>query len=150
MYAHHREITEAVAELDDYFSDKDFGDRPEVRRFAGWVARLIKNPQMANEVAGEIIDQGYIIALQRLGYQDAPLNVAFSKHFAKEHGTCFVAAFIFGPGGAARIALADWLVEERLHGMYRPGKAPAPPFPNRPGTYGMQPNIRTGPGRRPG
>jgi len=33
---------------------------------------------------------------------------------------------MFGPGGAARIALADWLVEEKLHGMYHPGKGPGP------------------------
>lgn len=56
-------------------------------------------------------------------HKDVLENVAFSKNFAKEHGTSFVDAFMFGPGGAARIALADWLVEEKLHGMYRPGKA---------------------------
>jgi hypothetical protein len=128
LYSDNREITDAVAELDEYFSDKDFEDRPEVRHFVGWVARSIEAPQMAGEVAAEIVNQGYITALKRLGYQDAPLNVAFSRNFAKEHGTCFVDAFMFGPGGAARIAFADWLVEEKLHGMYRPGKAPGSSF----------------------
>ncbi len=128
MYADNREITEAVAELDEYFSDKDFEDSPEVRHFVGWVARSIEASRMVGEIAGEIVNQGYITALKRLGYQDAPLNVAFSRNFAKEHGICFVDAFMFGPGGAARIALADWLVEEKLHGMYRPGKAPGSSF----------------------
>ncbi|MFC1633957.1 hypothetical protein ACFL5Z_03880 [Planctomycetota bacterium] len=128
MFADNREITEAVAELDDYFSDKDFGDHPEVRHFTRWVARSIKDSRMAGEIAGEIINQGYITALKRLGYRDAPLNVAFSQNFAEEHGTCFAGAFMFGPGGAARIAFADWLIEEKLHGMYRPGKAPGSSF----------------------
>ena len=128
MYADNRQITGAVAELDEYFSDRDFEERPEVRHFVGWVARSIEDPRMAGEVAGEIVNQRYITALKRLGYQDAPLNVAFSRNFAKEHGTCFVDAFMFGPSGAARIALADWLIEEKLHGMYRPGKAPGSSF----------------------
>ena len=128
IYADNRQITNAVAELDEYFSDKDFGDRPEVRRFTGWVARSIDNPKMGNEIAGEIINQGYVTALKRFGYRDAPLNVAFSRKIAKEHGTCFVDAFMFGPGGAARIAFTDWLIEEKLHGMYRPGKGPGSAF----------------------
>jgi len=128
MYADNREITEGVAELDEYFSDPAFADHPEVRRFTGWVARSIENPRTGNEIAGEIVNQGYIMALKRFGYRDAPLNVAFSRDFAKEHDTCFAGAFMFGPGGAARIAFADWLVEEKLHGMYRPGKAPGSSF----------------------
>lgn len=83
---------------------------------------------MAEEVAAEIVNQGYITALKWLGYQDTLLNVTFSRNFAKEHGTFFVDAFMFGPGGAARIALAELLVEEKLHGMYRPGKAPGSSF----------------------
>jgi hypothetical protein len=128
LYSDNREITDAVAELDEYFSNTDFKERPEVRHFVGWVARSIEASRMAGEIASEIINQGYITALKRLGYQDAPLNVAFSRNFAKEHGTCFIDAFMFGPGGAARIAFADWLVEEKLHGMYRPGKAPGSSF----------------------
>ena len=128
IYADNREITDAVAELDEYFSDQDFEERPAFRHLAGWVARSIENPKMSKEIAGEIVNQGYITALKRLGYQDALLNVAFSRNFAREHGTCFAEAFMFGPGGAARIALADWLIEERLHGMYRPGKAPGSSF----------------------
>ncbi|MHC4538469.1 MAG: hypothetical protein ACYS74_01645 [Planctomycetota bacterium] len=128
VYADNCQITDAVAELDEYFSDRDFEDRPEVRHFIGWVARSIEDPRMAGEIAAEIINQGYITALKRLGYKDAVLNVAFSRAFAKEHEICFVAAFMFGPGGAARIALADWLIEEKLHGMYRPGKAPGSSF----------------------
>ena len=128
MYGDNAEITDAVTELDDYFSDRAFEGRAEVRRFAGRVARSIEDPRMADEVAGEIVNQGYITALKRLGYNNAPDSVAFSRDFAREHGTCFADAFMFGPGGAARIALAGWLVEEKLHGMYRPGKTPGQSF----------------------
>lgn len=128
MYGDNPQITDAVAQLGDYFSDGSFEERPEVRNFAAWVRRSIVDPKMADEITGEIVNQGYITALKRLGYRDAPLNVAFSRNFAKQHGTCFVDAFMFGPGGAARIPLADWLVEEKLYGMYRSGKVPGSSF----------------------
>jgi hypothetical protein len=128
IYGDNVEIISSLAEIDDYFSDRDFGERPEVGRFTGRVARSIEDTRMAEEVCGEVCNQAYVTAIKRLGYQDAPLNVAFSRNLAEERGTCFADAFVFGPGGAARIALADWLIEERLHGMYRPGKAPGPAF----------------------
>lgn len=35
MYRDNPEITDAVAQLDEYFSDASFEDRPEVRSFTG-------------------------------------------------------------------------------------------------------------------
>jgi len=128
IYGDNVEIISSLAEIDEYFSDRDFGERPEVGRFTKRVARSIEDPRMAEEVSGEVCNQAYVTAIKRLGYSDAPLNVAFSRNLAEERGTCFADAFVFGPDGAARIALADWLIEERLHGMYRPGKAPGPAF----------------------
>lgn len=124
MYGDNHEITDVVSQLDEYFSDRSFGDRSEVQKFVVRTKRSIKYPAMADEIASELIDQGYVTALKRLGYADAPENVAFSKRYAEEHGISLIDAYMFGPSGAARIALAEWLVDERLHGMHRLGKSP--------------------------
>jgi len=117
IYGDNPEITDAVSQLDEYFSDRSFEDLPEVRKFVGRVRRSVESLLRADEIASELIDQGYITALKKLGYTDAPKNVAFSKSYAREHGTSFVDEFMFGPCGAARIALAEWLIEEKLHGI---------------------------------
>lgn len=128
MYGDNREITDAVAQLDEYLGTPSFASKNEVQKFFGRVRKSISSPAMADEIAAELIDQGYIIAMRRLGYRDAPESVAFSKDYADERGISFVDAFMFGPGSAARIALADWLIEEKLHGMHRPGKGPGSAF----------------------
>ncbi|MHC4426953.1 MAG: hypothetical protein ACYSYV_12775, partial [Planctomycetota bacterium] len=128
IHADNREITDAVAELDEYFSDHSFQDRPEVQKFVARARRSTENRLMADEIGGELIDQGYITALKRLGYRDALKNVAFWRRYARERGISFVEALMFGPGGAARTALAEWLIDERLHGMHRQGKGPGSAF----------------------
>jgi len=128
IYGDNPEITDALCQLDEYFSDCSFEDSPGVKRFVGRVRRSVEKPLSPDEIATELIDQGYITALKKLGYGDAPANVAFSKSYAEERGISFAEAFMFGPGGAARIALAEWLIDERLHGMHRSGKGPGSAF----------------------
>jgi len=48
------------------------------------VRRSVESPLRADEIASELIDQGYITTLKRLGYRDAPKNVAFLKLMALE------------------------------------------------------------------
>ena len=44
------------------------------------------SPLMADEIAGEIINQGYVTTLKRLGYKDAPVNAAFRGISPKSTG----------------------------------------------------------------
>ena len=105
IYGDNPEITDAVSQLDEYFSARSFEDMPEVQKFIGRVRRSVESPLRADEIASELIYQEYITALKRLGYKDALKNVTFSKNYAKEREIIFADVFTFGPGGAARIAL---------------------------------------------
>ena len=94
IYGDNPEITDAVSQLDEYFNARSFEDSPGVRKFAGWVRRSVDSPRRADEVTGELIDEGYIIALKKLSYKDAPKNVDFSKDYAQKYGTSFADAFM--------------------------------------------------------
>ena len=74
IYGDNPEITGAVSQLDEYFNCRSFEDLPEVQKFVGRVRRSIESPLRADEIASELIDQGYITALKRLGYSDG-MNV---------------------------------------------------------------------------
>ena len=51
-----------------------FENHPEIRRFIGSVRRRIHNPQMSDEVALAMVDEGYIEILRRLSQGRAPAH----------------------------------------------------------------------------
>jgi len=103
-----------------------FENRPQVRKFTGSVSRRIPNRRMAEEIAVAMIDEGYIVALRRLACPGAQQMIAFAKEYAENHEMSLPASLLFGYNGSAYYALIDWIVQEKAHGMHRPGRAPQP------------------------
>ena len=81
---------------------------------------------MAEEIAAATINEGYIVALRRLACPGAQQMIAFAKEYARNHEMSLPASLLFGYNGSAYYALIDWIVQEKAHGMHRPGRAPLP------------------------
>jgi len=103
-----------------------FENRPQVRKFTGAVSRRIHNHRMAEEIAVAMINEGYIVALRRLACPGAQQMITFAKEYARNHEMSLPASLLFGYNGSAYYALIDWIVQEKAHGMHRPGRAPQP------------------------
>ena len=102
-----------------------FENRPEVKRFARSVRKQV-NTSEVDTVTIAVINDGYIETLKRLSANNAPKEVAFAKDYAREHNTTIAQVLLFGPNGSAYYALVNWIVQERTHGMRRPGRQPHP------------------------
>jgi len=120
------EHTKAKRMLDRSNKLLAFENRPEVRRFIGSVSRRIRCPRMSGEVATAMINEGYIVALRRLTYPGAQKDVVWAKQYAGDHEMTLAATLLFGCGGSVYHALIDWIVQEKAHGMHRPGRKPGP------------------------
>ncbi|MBC8470370.1 MAG: hypothetical protein H8D56_12945 [Planctomycetes bacterium] len=105
-----------------------FENRPEMRGFVGKIRRRIHNPQMSDEVALAMVNEGYIETLRQLSRERAPSIIAFAREYAQNHEMTLPAALLFGYGGSAYYALVDWMVQEKAHGMHRHGRQPHPLF----------------------
>ena len=103
-----------------------FENRPQVRKFTGAVSRRIHNHRMAEEIAVAMINEGYIVALRRLACPGAQQMITFAKEYARNHEMSLPASLLFGYNGSAYYALIDWIVQEKAHGMHRPGRMPQP------------------------
>jgi len=121
-----KEHTKAKKMIDRSCKLLRFENRPQVRKFAGSVSRRIHSRRMAEEVAVAMIDEGYIVALRRLACPGAQQMIAFAKEYAENHEMSLPASLLFGYNGSAYYALIDWIVQEKAHGMHRPGRAPLP------------------------
>jgi len=52
--------------------------------------------------------------------------ITFAKEYARNHEMSLPASLLFGYNGSACYALIDWIVQEKAHGMHRPGRMPQP------------------------
>ena len=121
-----KEQTKAKKMIDRSHKLLSFENRPEVRKFTGSVSRRIPNRRMAEEIAAATINEGYIVALRRLACPGAQQMIAFAKEYARNHEMSLPASLLFGYNGSAYYALVDWIVQEKAHGMHRPGRMPHP------------------------
>jgi hypothetical protein len=81
---------------------------------------------MAEEVALELVNEGYLETLERFTRKRAPSTIAFAREYAQNQDITLPAALLFGYQGAAYHALVDWMVQEQAHGMHRYGRRPHP------------------------
>jgi hypothetical protein len=126
----------AVHELDHYVSD------PETRKGAWywcfykrvksamWAlyphAGDIVRTRMAREFIDDLLNGGYIRALQSLAVPSGANHVDFASDYAGKYGVSIGAALLFGPRGGAIMELLHFLAVERVHGMHRHGTSANP------------------------
>ena len=122
------ERTKAKQMVDRSYKLLAFENRPEMCRFIGKIRRRIHNPQMSEEVALAMVNEGYIETLRQLSRERAPSIIAFAKEYAQNHKMTLPEALLFGYGGSACYALVDWVVQEKAHGMHRHGRQAHPLF----------------------
>ena len=102
-----------------------FENRPEIQRFIRYVGKHLCTAE-ADTIALAVINDGYIEALKRLSVNSGSKTVAFAKDYAKERNMAVAQVLLFGPNGSAYYAFVNWAVQERTHGMRRPGRQPHP------------------------
>lgn len=121
------EVMNTVKELDEFLSSPD-SEQYALAMFTSKVRRRIRNPQMSEEVALAMVNEGYIETLRRLSQKQASTTISFAREYAQNHGMTLPGALLFGYNGSACYALVDWMVQEKAHGMHRHGRQPHPLF----------------------
>jgi hypothetical protein len=130
------EIMRAMDELDHYVSDPETRKSPWYWNFyrrvrsAMWClyphANDIVRTTMTRQFMDELLNGGYIRALQALSNESGPEHVSFSQEYAEGYGVSIGAVLLFGPRGGAILELLHFLAAERVHGMHRHGTSPNP------------------------
>ena len=118
------EVIETVDQLNEFLNMSDFNQSQFAQRFAGYVRRR----GFDNDVVLAAINDGYIIALDRLASNRVIQELTFAKAYAQKHDITVPQVLLFGPGGSAYYAFVDYLVQEKAHGMHRNGRQPQPSF----------------------
>ena len=139
------EVKEAAEKLREYAAglyNGHAGSTPELRYLAGRVCRRMRAiyplmPQwklidMAKDLTGEIVSDGYIKALEQLSNRDAQTQLDYVKYVAESIEASETGVLLFGvrlagdsrryryAGGTDR-ALAAYINRESLRGVHRPG-----------------------------
>jgi len=130
------EVMTAVDELDHYVSSLEARNSPWYcnffRRVKGGMWALyphagdIVRTRMTREFIDDLINGGYIRALQSLAVESGGTHVRFSRDYADGYGVSIGAALLFGPRCGATAELLHFLAAERIHGMHRDGTSPHP------------------------
>lgn len=115
---HDPDMESALQQLDDFLNDPDFVSRPAVKRFAGYVRR--KNPE--TDIALSIINEGYLTALKRLSIPSGKSVLERAKEYSLEKDITIPEAMLFGSRGCAYFEFANHQINEKIHGMHRPGR----------------------------
>lgn len=112
------QLASAVNELEDYLADPDLESKPRVARFKACVRRKTNNP----DIALSMINEGYILVLQRLASNAGLSILENAVKYAQIKGVSVPEALLFGFRGAAYYALVNHVIEDKIHGMHRPGR----------------------------
>jgi len=132
------EVVKAVDELDRYVSDPETRKSPWYWNFYRRVrstmwclyphANDIVRTTMTRQFIDELLNGGYIRALQSLSNESGAKHVSFSQEYADSYGVSIGAVLLFGARGGATLELLHFLAAERVHGMHRHGTSPNPYF----------------------
>ena len=115
-------LATVVHQLEDFFNDPDFCSRPSIRRFTGYVRRK----SGGQDIVLSILNEGYLLALKRLSSNSGLRTLEYAEQYALEKEVTVPEALLFGSRGCAYYALVNTIIEEKTHGMHRPGRKPHP------------------------
>jgi len=136
VYGVNSQTMKAVYELDRYISDAETRKSPWYWNFQKKVKSTISSlyphsnnsvkAAMASEFIEDLINGGYLRALQSLSVESGAEHTRFAQNYADGYSVSIGAALLFGPRGGAVMELLHFLAAEKAHGIHRSGTSPNP------------------------
>src|SRR3989339_1940808 len=71
-----------------------------------------------------MLNEGYLLALKRLSSNSGNRTLEYAQRYALEKKSTIPEALLFGSRGCAYYSLVNFIIEEKIHGMHRPGRKP--------------------------
>ncbi|OHB49720.1 MAG: hypothetical protein A2Y10_06060 [Planctomycetes bacterium GWF2_41_51] len=112
-----------IDDLENFFNDKEKYQHA-AQKFKTYVKCHINPPQNAESVIDELMNSGYIMALERLSAPNSSNDLKFYKRYAANRGVTRPQAMLFGPNGTVRQAFSIWKIQEALRGQHRAKEKP--------------------------
>ncbi|MBN2641848.1 MAG: hypothetical protein JXR78_09355 [Victivallales bacterium] len=111
-----------VRDFEEFLSDPE-KYRQATRVFRGYIRHHMNHPQEP-ELVDELMNSSYIETLKRLSAPGSDKDMDYFEEYAKKHNISMPQAVLFGPNGAARLAVSIHQRSEMLRGQHKGNSRP--------------------------